>query len=175
MVKKGIVYGCSSNESYGNRKPFEFLNEINKRFESMFQIETASDWSNGALNSAFRKVIKNQLEHTFNSDSVNNAKQKLSTLRGRIDDSLSATLQRGEDIDTMQSKADGLEHNAQMFQGSSKKLKNAMCIRNLLLIALLLFIVSLVTFVVVWLLCGIPTFSRCADLFKKITDNNDEN
>jgi vesicle-associated membrane protein 7 len=76
-------------------------------------------------------------------------------------DNIDKVLERGEKIDLLVDRTEDLSDSAHNFRYKSKKLKNTMWWKNMTLIAILIFIVLAIVFVIVWFLCGIPLFQNC--------------
>ena len=73
-------------------------------------------------------------------------------------DNIEKVLSRGESLEKLVDRTEELADSSVDFKRGTKKLKNRMWWRNVLLVALILFILIAIVFVAVWLGCGFPTF-----------------
>lgn len=169
LVDKGFTYFCMSEQEFGNRIPFLFLEDIKNRFSGSYG-ERAKNATALSLNSDFGRVLRTQMEHFSNSqesDKIHKVRGQIQEVKDVMIDNIEKVLDRGEKIDLLVDKTADLSDSAHNYRFKSKKLKNAMWWKNVKLILILVFIIFMILLVVIWFLCGIPDFRNCRELFKK--------
>ncbi|KAL0476974.1 vesicle-associated membrane protein 7 [Acrasis kona] len=162
-VDKGYTFFCMSEKDFGNRIPFEFLEDIKQRFHQSYgdKAQTAAAFS---LNGDFGRILQRQMEYFSNSeesDKLTKVKGKIQQVKDIMIDNIDKVLERGEKIDLLVDRTADLSETAQHFRYKSKKLKTTMWWRNVKLIAILIIVILIVLFGVIWLICGIPDFDKC--------------
>ncbi|KAI7888672.1 synaptobrevin-domain-containing protein [Mucor mucedo] len=142
---------CMADESFGRRIPFLFLRDIQTKFLSTFthaQVKHAPPYG---MNS-FSNVIETQMTQFSSDPSLDKFKQ----VKGEIDQvtdimthNIERVLQRGERIDLLVDKTDGLSQQAFAFKKRSTILKRRMWWKNMkimTLISLVLFLIGMFTY-----------------------------
>jgi vesicle-associated membrane protein 7 len=152
-----------SEKDFGNRIPFLFLDDIKSRFHQSYgdKAENALPFS---LNGDFGRVLRRQMEFfsdSEKSDKITKVKGQIQEVRDIMIDNIEKVLDRGEKIDLLVDRTQDLSDSAANFRQKTKKLKDTMWWRNVKIIAILIFILLVIAFVVVWLICGVPAFDRC--------------
>jgi vesicle-associated membrane protein 7 len=162
-VDNKYTFFCMSEKEFGNRIPFMFLDDIKQRFQQTYG-DKAQNALAFSLNGDFGRVLQRQMEYYSNtekSDKLTKVKGQIQEVRDIMIDNIEKVLDRGEKIDLLVDRTQDLSESAQHFRYKSKKLKNTMWWRNVKLIAILIFILLAILFVIVWFICGVPTFYRC--------------
>lgn len=125
ITENGITYMCMANESFGQRIPFLFLRDIQVKFLETYthaQIMSAPAFG---MNS-FSTVIEARMTYFSTEPSIDRFKQ----VKGEIDQvkdimthNIERVLERGERIDTLVDRTDGLSQQAFAFKKRSTVLK----------------------------------------------------
>lgn len=120
---------CMANESFGRRIPFVFLQDIQSKILASYtkaQILHAPAYGM----SAFNKVIERQMDFYSNDKNADKLKQ----VQGEIDQvkdvmthNIERVLERGERIDILVDRTDGLSQQAFAFKKRSTLLKVSWC------------------------------------------------
>lgn len=125
ISEDGITYMCMANESFGRRIPFLFLRDIQTKFLDIYTYEQIKDAPAYGMNS-FSNVIETQMVYFSSDPSLDKFKQ----VKGDIDQvkdimthNIERVLQRGERIDLLVDKTDGLSQQAFAFKKRSTLLK----------------------------------------------------
>lgn len=128
IAEDGITYLCMSNESFGRRIPFLFLRDIQSKFVGTYthaQIMTAPAYG---MNS-FATVIESRMTYFSTDPNIDKFKQ----VKGEIDQvkdimthNIERVLERGERIDNLVDRTDGLSQQAFAFKKRSTILKVCM-------------------------------------------------
>lgn len=121
----GITYMCMANESFGRRIPFVFLQDIQSKILANYTTAQILDASAYGM-SAFNKVIERQMDFYSNDKNADKLKQ----VQGEIDQvkdvmthNIERVLERGERIDILVDRTDGLSQQAFAFKKRSTLLK----------------------------------------------------
>ncbi|GAN03851.1 vesicle-associated membrane protein 712 [Mucor ambiguus] len=121
----GITYMCMANESFGRRIPFVFLLDIQSKVLANYtKAQILGAPASGM--SSFNKVIEKQMDFYSNDKNADKLKQ----VQGEIDQvqdvmthNIERVLERGERIDILVDKTDGLSQQAFAFKKRSTLLK----------------------------------------------------
>ncbi|XP_077998958.1 vesicle-associated membrane protein 7-like [Glandiceps talaboti] len=157
IVDNGIIYMCATSDKFPRAQAFAYLQEI-KRHVSLDtelgpQVQFAGPYE---LNSSLSHVMAREMER------YSDVKQDtLTTLQNQVDDvkdvmtqNIEKVLERGDKIDTLLSKTDDLEANAQSFQKSAKKVSSKMWWKNTRNTIILVVVVLVVLTVLVLIILG---------------------
>ncbi|CAO3612468.1 unnamed protein product [Mucor fragilis] len=116
---------CMANESFGRRIPFVFLQDIQSKILANYTTAQILDASAYGM-SAFNKVIERQMDFYSNDKNADKLKQ----VQGEIDQvkdvmthNIERVLERGERIDILVDRTDGLSQQAFAFKKRSTLLK----------------------------------------------------
>lgn len=99
------------------------------------------------------------------NDKISNLRNKVDEVKDVMIDNIEKVLERGDKLENLTEVTSDLENNANIFNKGTKKLKNNMIMRyviiTMILIILLLAALIVVILVIVFAVCGI-TFERCS-------------
>jgi len=162
IVERGITYLCMSVESFERRRAFAFLEDIKNRFVSSYKntMDTAHE---GAMNSEFKQVLKKQMEYfSFdpNSDKISAVRKQIDDTKSIMVENIEKILDRGERIELLVDKTENLQQSSVRFKTFSKKLKYAMCWKNVKLIIAIVLAVMVLIWLIASFICGF-TFKKC--------------
>jgi len=167
IVDDAITYLCMA-DSQERRIPFAFLEDIKNRFKYTYG-DRARNAIAFQMNDDFGRELQKQMEY-YNSnpaaDNINRVRQQLDEVKGVMVENIEKVLERGEKIELLVDKTDKLNQQAFKFEKSSKKLKNAMWWRNLKMKLVIAFVVILVLYVIISLICGFD-FKECSSKDEK--------
>lgn len=164
MTESGYTFLCICYKKFGNRKPFAYLQAVKDHFLSQFPNARKSA-THLCLQREFSKTLKNQVV-VFSNDKLSKARETLDEVSGIVIQNIDKVLERGEKINVLVDASNNLVTSGEDFRFKSKKLKNTMWRRNLMLLGILLLIILVVVFVIIWLACG-WIFERCIEFFRK--------
>ena len=110
-----------------------------------------------------RSFIRDKLEYynNPNNDKINSLKRKIDDVKDVMIDNIDKLLERGEELDSLLQKTNDLADDSYIYRGRSRKLKNQMLMRYLIIAAALILIIIAILIIVVFIACGFPTFYRC--------------
>jgi vesicle-associated membrane protein 7 len=159
----GIIYLCMVNDAFGRRIPFAFLEEISTRFSKTYGrvAQTALAY---AMNDEFSRVLSQQMEYFSsnpNADTINRVRGEIAEVKSVMVENIDKVLERGEKIELLVDKTDALQGDAFRFKKQSRRLKQAMWLKNAKLTAVLTGVILLVLYIFVSLVCGGLALSGC--------------
>lgn len=142
MVSKGYTYLCMAEKDFGNRIPFKFLEDLEKKFFEKYG-EKAKIALENSLNSDFKKQLRQLQEYHSNpkSDNINKVKNQIDEVKGIMINNIDKVLERGDQLDQLVVRTEELTNVSQDFRVKAKKLKNTMWWKNVKLLLILIFII----------------------------------
>lgn len=162
IVKDGLVYLCMAESSFGRNIPFQFLEDIIRRW-----IDTYLDRGRTALaygmNEDFSRVLQKQMDFFSrdpNADRVGRVRGEIEEVRQVMVDNIDKVLERAEKIELLVDKTENLNQQAFKFRKQSTALKRALWWKNLKLTLLVAGLVGLILLVISMFICGVD-FSNC--------------
>jgi hypothetical protein len=129
---------------------------------SNFPTRIQSDMANKILNlienpnamygkSAIEAILKTNFEYGMNlqNDKISSVQKEIDGVKDIMIDSIDKVIQRGENIDKLNIKAQNLVEQANKFQTKSYELKKQFCMRNIKFIVIIIFGVCIFIFLIV--------------------------
>lgn len=160
-ISHGITYLALCDEDMKQRISFKFVSDIKERFVATYgdRAQTAIAF---AMNDDFGRVLKQRMEFFNNKET-----DELSKVQSQIDDVKEVMVQnidkiigRGEKIEMLVQKSEGLNDSALEFQKTSKKLKNAMWWKNIKMMLIIGAVVLVIILILLMVVCS-PNFEKC--------------
>jgi len=164
VVADGITYLCMSEEAFGRRIPFAFLDDIKNRFKATYGDRGRSAIAY-AMQSDFSRILQKQMDYysnNENADRIMQVRKGLDEVKGIMINNIERVLERGEKIELLVDKTEHLTSTSVQFKKKSTELKHAMWWQNTKLILLIVGICAVILFLIIWFACGFPTFKNCA-------------
>ncbi|KAJ3206838.1 Vesicle-associated membrane protein [Dinochytrium kinnereticum] len=162
VQQKGVIYLCLTDDTFGRRIPFAFLEDIARRFESLYSDRAHTAIAYG-LNE-FSRTIASQMEY-YSSDP---ASDRLRQVQGEIDQvkdvmvsNIEKVLERGERIDILVDKTDNLNQASFAFKKRSTALRRELWWKNSKLLVTLGGAGLFLIYFFAAISCGFPTFQHC--------------
>jgi len=163
QVDDYITYLCMADEEFGRRIPFAFLEDLKERFKATYGDRGKSALAY-AMNEDFSKIMKSVMEYY----SLNPNADKISRLKGDVDEvksvmvqNIEKVLERGERIELLVDKTTELSQSAFKFKKQSTALKRSMWFKNIKLTLLIIFIVLIIAYAIIAIVCGGLAFQGC--------------
>jgi len=136
-----ITFLCVTNEAFGRRLPFVFLNEITHLFFSKFtQLSMLPEDPDRSQQislenfASFHPVLEAKCRSYSNSaefDKLKQIRQGLDDVKEVMVENIDKVLQRAEAIESLVDKSDQLHVSSDSFKRSSKRLKQKTCMADL--------------------------------------------
>jgi len=165
VVADGITFLCMTDEEFGRRLPFSYLEDLHSRFKSSYgeRGRTAVAY---AMNQDFSRVMSTLVDYYSNNPNAD----KISKVKGDVDEvknvmvqNIEKVLERGERIELLVNKTETLSNNAFKFKKSSTALKRSMWWKNVKLILLIVFIFIIILYIIIAIICKGLAFQGCVN------------
>lgn len=151
------VFFCVANGDTPKRVCWAFVDELENEFLRLNNPNNAT---------RVKSIIKDKMNfwNDPNNDKISNLRNKVDEVKDVMIDNIEKVLDRGEKLDHLTQATEDIEASAQFFQRGTRKLKNNMIMRYVVLVIILIFLVVAVLIVLALIImfaaCGI-TFERC--------------
>ncbi|XP_069049750.1 vesicle-associated membrane protein 7 [Lepisosteus oculatus] len=158
-----IIYLCITDDDFERSRAFSFLNEVKKRFQTTYgsRAQTALPY---AMNSEFSSTLAAQMKHhsdSRGSDRVAETQMQVDELKGIMVRNIDLVAQRGEKLELLIDKTENLVDSSVTFKTTSRNLARAMCMKNLKLTCVVVFVCILLIYIIVTAACGGVTWPSC--------------
>jgi vesicle-associated membrane protein 7 len=146
-----------ADEAFGRRVPFAFLEEVKSRFTQAYGSQSATALAY-AYNTEFSRVLHQQMEYFSSSNSggdpLSQAKTDLADVRALAVQNIDAVLDRGEKIELLVDKTEGLAGDAFRFKKQASRVKHAQWVKNMKLTVVAVCVGVLILYFLVGMVCG---------------------
>jgi len=162
VVASGICYLVMADRDMSRSLAFQFLDDVKKRFQATYG-ESAKSAIAFAYNSEFQHVLQTYMEK-FNSakeDKLKKVNDELNSVKELMVNNLDAVLARGERIELLVDKSEGLDQHAFKFKKQSRALKTAMWWKNAKMLILIVVVVVILIYLILWASCGGASLPNC--------------
>eukprot|EP00735_Rhodelphis_limneticus_P003370 TRINITY_DN14834_c0_g1::TRINITY_DN14834_c0_g1_i1::g.16286::m.16286 TRINITY_DN14834_c0_g1::TRINITY_DN14834_c0_g1_i1::g.16286 ORF type:complete len:218 (-),score=81.04,sp/Q86AQ7/VAM7B_DICDI/62.37/1e-85,Synaptobrevin/PF00957.16/6.3e+03,Synaptobrevin/PF00957.16/1.5e-34,Longin/PF13774.1/2e-23,DUF1798/PF08807.5/0.022,UvsY/PF11056.3/0.17,DUF16/PF01519.11/0.23 TRINITY_DN14834_c0_g1_i1:594-1247(-) len=162
LIEDSLTYLCMADEEFGRRLPFAFLHDIKERFRSTYA-DSGKTALAYAMNEDFSKVLAKQMDfysNNPNADKVTKVQKEIDEVKTVMVHNIEKVLERGEKIELLVDKTENLNQQAFMFKKQATRLKHAMWWKNAKLMALLVFVVLFLLWLLISIICGF-NFKKC--------------
>eukprot|EP00199_Chlamydomonas_sp_CCMP681_P006037 CAMPEP_0119106216 /NCGR_PEP_ID=MMETSP1180-20130426/3968_1 /TAXON_ID=3052 ORGANISM="Chlamydomonas cf sp, Strain CCMP681" /NCGR_SAMPLE_ID=MMETSP1180 /ASSEMBLY_ACC=CAM_ASM_000741 /LENGTH=221 /DNA_ID=CAMNT_0007091491 /DNA_START=32 /DNA_END=697 /DNA_ORIENTATION=+ len=154
LQSNGFTYLVVADEAYGRQIPFAYLERVRDEFEEKFADKGRVSPAH-SLDRTFGPRLKSHMEycmaHPEEISKVAAVQRKVNEVKDVMVENIEKVLERGERIELLVGKADGLANQADIFQKKGRQLRNKMwwqyC-RMKLLVLLCILILAVVIFVI---------------------------
>jgi len=159
-VKDGITYLALCEKDFKQRTSFNFISDIKERFVATYgdRAQTAIAF---AMNDDFGRVLKQRMEH-YNSetDELSKVQSQIDGVKEVMAQNIEKIINRGDKIEMLVQKSEGLNDSALEFQKTSKKLKNHMWWKNIKMMLIIAAVVFIIILILLMVVCS-PNFENC--------------
>jgi vesicle-associated membrane protein 7 len=157
-----ITFLCLTDRQINAKTGYAFLDELRAKWRARYQNSGAS-FAPNSKNSEFGQTEIATLMRQYNAPSsqkLNQIKANLDATKDTMTQNLSMALTRGENLTTMEGKAEDIRSSAATFRREAEKVRCAQCCAKwrwyILGIAILLVVI-----VVILMIACKPNFSSC--------------
>jgi len=157
-----IIYMVMADKDVRPSRAFAFLDQVKSRFTAQYgqRAHTAIAFS---FNADFSRILKAEMER-FNEvsadDKFNAIRTNLNDVKEQMVENIDQVISRGEQIDLLVDKSGDLEVQSIKFNRASRRLKWAMCGKNVRWTLLAVVLVCMIILFIVMGFCG-ASFSKC--------------
>lgn len=163
MRSQQLTFLCMANDTFGRRLPFAYLEDIQMRFTKTYG-QTAYTALAYAMNDEFSRVLHQQMEYFSsnpNLDTLNRAKGEMNEVRSVMVENIDKVLDRGERINLLVDKTATMQDNTFRFRKQSRRLQQALWMKNAKLMATLAFGGLIIMYFIIAMACGGLALSSC--------------
>eukprot|EP01024_Parvocaulis_polyphysoides_P017781 TRINITY_DN17848_c1_g1_i5.p3 TRINITY_DN17848_c1_g1~~TRINITY_DN17848_c1_g1_i5.p3 ORF type:complete len:232 (-),score=19.08 TRINITY_DN17848_c1_g1_i5:316-1011(-) len=164
LAQGGYTFLCIVDEKAPRHLMSVYLDDISAQFLRMFEVRLSRATPVAyEFNSEFRPVLKTRSEYygqEADADQLERLKAKMGTVKEVMVENIEKVLERGERLDTLQTKTELLEEQGQLFRRRAGGLKRAMYWTKVKYTLLLLLILAFVAYVIFAIICG-PAGGKC--------------
>ncbi|KAF2248615.1 vesicle-associated membrane protein-like protein [Trematosphaeria pertusa] len=163
----GLTFLCVAEKQLGQRIPFGFLANLQKKFFEEFPPENTDfaslpSYGCASFNAVMRRLMQEQGgTQAGQQDALRTAQQEIEGVREIMTENIERVLERGERIDLLVDKTDRLGNTARDFRVRSRGLRRRMWWKNVKLMVLLVLVVIFLIYLFVGFGCGLPAWSHC--------------
>lgn len=158
-----MTYLClTDKKAYGSLR-INFLNDLRTKWKQKYGNGGMKFTENSKINE-FGPIIKT-LFTTYNSERAQKlakAKENILIAQDQTTKNLKLALQRGEQLEVMEMKAEKIKKSSHAFQREAKKAKVMMCWQRWKMGIILTLIVIFIIFILILIICGGFSFRRCS-------------
>ncbi|XP_074560098.1 vesicle-associated membrane protein 714-like isoform X2 [Curcuma longa] len=159
----GITFLCMANETFGRRVPFMYLEDIHMRFMKNYG-KVAHSALAYSMNDEFSRVLHQQMEFFSSnpsSDALNRVRGEVNEIHTIMVDNVEKILDRGDRLALLVDKTATMQDSAFHFKKQSRRLRQALWMKNAKLLAVLTFSIILLLYIIVAACCGGITLPSC--------------
>uniref|UniRef100_A0A0D6R2N3 V-SNARE coiled-coil homology domain-containing protein n=1 Tax=Araucaria cunninghamii TaxID=56994 RepID=A0A0D6R2N3_ARACU len=154
LVEDGFVFLVVADEATGRQMPFLFLERVKEDFKRRYGGEKAETGVAHSLDKDYGPRLRDQMQycvdHPEEISKFSKVKAQVSEVKGIMMDNIEKVLDRGEKIELLVDKTEGLQFQADTFQRQGRQLRRKMWLQNLKFKLIILGIV-LIIFLIIWL------------------------
>ncbi|KZM24006.1 uncharacterized protein EKO05_0009377 [Ascochyta rabiei] len=163
----GLTFLVIAERDLGQRIPFGFLTNLEKRFFTEFDTETTNfadlpPYGCASFNGALKRLMVEQgATQAGQADALRTAQREIEGVREIMTENIERVLERGEHMSVLVDKTGRLGDNARDFRVRSRTLKRRMWWKNVKLMVLLCLVIIFLIYLFVGFGCGLPAWGRC--------------
>ncbi|KAI8351332.1 synaptobrevin domain-containing protein [Mortierella sp. GBAus27b] len=164
ICEDGLTYMCMTDDSFGRRIPFAFLQDIKQKFLDQYGQERALSSLVPYSMNEFSRTIAKQMEYYSTNPNVDKIRQvqgEIEQVKDVMVHNIERVLERGERIELLVDKTDNLNQQAYAFKKRSVNLKRAMWYKNMKLTLALAGVILFLVYLIYCAACGFPFGSSC--------------
>ncbi|KAL4296946.1 hypothetical protein GQ457_12G027320 [Hibiscus cannabinus] len=159
----GLCFLCMADDTFGRRIPFSYLEDIHMRFMKNYG-KVAHYAPAYTMNDEFSRVLHQQMEFFSNNpsaDTLNRVRGEVGEIHTVMVENIDKVLQRGDRIELLVDKTATMKDGAFRFKKQSKRLRQALRMKNAKLLILLTCLIVLLLFIIIAACCGGITLPSC--------------
>ncbi|XP_020574742.1 vesicle-associated membrane protein 714 isoform X1 [Phalaenopsis equestris] len=158
-----LIFLCMANDTFGRRIPFAYLEDIHMRFMKNYGRVAHSSLAY-AMNDEFARVLHHQMEYFSSNqtaDTLNRLRGEVSEIHTVMVDNIEKIMDRGDRIALLVDKTATMQDSAFHFKKQSRRLRQALWMKNAKLLALLTLVIVLLLYIIIAACCGGITLPSC--------------
>ncbi|XP_020574750.1 vesicle-associated membrane protein 714 isoform X2 [Phalaenopsis equestris] len=127
-----LIFLCMANDTFGRRIPFAYLEDIHMRFMKNYGRVAHSSLAY-AMNDEFARVLHHQMEYFSSNqtaDTLNRLRGEVSEIHTVMVDNIEKIMDRGDRIALLVDKTATMQDSAFHFKKQSRRLRQALWMKN---------------------------------------------
>jgi vesicle-associated membrane protein 7 len=164
IQQEGLVFLCITEEGFGQKDAFQFLDKVQSRFNKRFALraQTASAYS---LNTEFSLIIREEMDR-FNKpnqehDKINMIQEEVNQVKDIMVRNIDDLVERGEKLDLLVDKTDNLSATAVTFKTTTRAVHHQMWWKNIRWSIAVGVAVLICLYIIISLSCGGMAWEKC--------------
>uniref|UniRef100_A0A0C9RNS7 TSA: Wollemia nobilis Ref_Wollemi_Transcript_7705_1165 transcribed RNA sequence n=1 Tax=Wollemia nobilis TaxID=56998 RepID=A0A0C9RNS7_9CONI len=157
LVEEGFVFLVVADEATGRQMPFLFLERVKEDFKRRYGGEKAETGVAHSLDKDYGPRLRDHMQycmdHPEEISKLSKVKAQVSEVKGIMMDNIEKVLDRGEKIELLVDKTEGLQFQADTFQRQGRQLRRKMWLQNLKFKLIILGIVLIIFLIICLSVC----------------------
>ncbi|EFJ53256.1 hypothetical protein VOLCADRAFT_54976 [Volvox carteri f. nagariensis] len=155
IVSEGFTYLAVAEEAFGRRIPFAFLDDVRNRFMGMYGA-AAKEAVAYEYNTEFGKVLGERAAAFSDpsSDVISRMQGQLQEVKHIMIENIEKVLERGERLDLLVDKTEGLQQVSLAFRQQARRLKHTLWWKNARLWLVISGATMALIYLIVAMVCG---------------------
>jgi len=162
MIANGITFICVAKDSFGSRIPFGFLDDIQMMWRNRYA-NKGLDATAYTMNDEFSRTLKTKMDFYSNDSSADKIRAinvQLEEVKSQLMDNLDKVIERGENIERLVTKTEGLQSESAAFKTKANQVKKKMWWQNIKLWIVIIIILLVLAYGILAAVCGF-TLEKC--------------
>jgi len=125
MIANGITFICVAKDSFGSRIPFGVLDDIQMMWRNRYA-NKGLDATAYTMNDEFSRTLKTKMDFYSNDSSADKIRAinvQLEEVKSQLMDNLDKVIERGENIERLVTKTEGLQSESAAFKTKANQVK----------------------------------------------------
>uniref|UniRef100_A0A224XX87 Vesicle-associated membrane protein 7 n=1 Tax=Panstrongylus lignarius TaxID=156445 RepID=A0A224XX87_9HEMI len=163
ISENGIIYLCITDDVFERARAFMFLNDIKKKFTSMFGVR-ANTAIAYAMNNEFSPVLRTKIKIFTESkefDSISKVNSELDELKNIMVRNIDDIASRGENLKLLYEKSENLTATSVSFRTQSRNLQRSLFWKNVKLYVIIASVSIVVLYMILAMSCGGLSLPSC--------------
>uniref|UniRef100_A0A0V0G840 Vesicle-associated membrane protein 7 n=2 Tax=Triatominae TaxID=70999 RepID=A0A0V0G840_TRIDM len=163
ISENGIIYLCITDDVFERARAFMFLNDIKKKFTSMFGVR-ANTAIAYAMNNEFSPVLRTKIKIFTESkefDSISKVNSELDELKNIMVRNIDDIASRGENLKLLYEKSENLTATSVSFRTQSRNLQRSLFWKNVKLYVIIASVSIVILYMILAMSCGGLSLPSC--------------
>ncbi|OMJ91292.1 hypothetical protein SteCoe_6183 [Stentor coeruleus] len=161
--ENGFTFLCMTDAAFNNRTAYTFLFDTKDRFFEKYG-NAIGNLKAYSINREFGEIVRSRMSFYNNetdSEKINAVKKNIGQTMDIMKENLDKILDRGEKIEILVNKSQGLSDSSVSMRKTATKVKRHMWWKNVKYTLLLIVICFVIAFVISLIVCGGFKFKKC--------------
>ncbi|KAL0244620.1 hypothetical protein GEMRC1_008702 [Eukaryota sp. GEM-RC1] len=161
LCENSLVFMVMADQTLKNRRPYAFLEDIKSRWFATYQQRHLSA-RHYEMQGDFAPVLQRQMDYFTKSptDNIARISKDLSDLQTVCISNIEKILDRGERLELLVDRSEGLSNTARSFNKRANQVRKAMWWDNVKSMLMVVLVCLVLLYIIVAMFCGV-TFKKC--------------